>query len=98
MQSTIVKTKKQTTPNIMMVRPANFGYNPQTAVSNAFQDNDTSLSKATIKDLAVEEFDEFVAKLRAVGINIIVAQDEDEPKKPDAVFCNNWVSFHTMVR
>jgi hypothetical protein len=95
MQSTIIKAKKQTTPNIMMVRPANFGYNPQTAVSNAFQDNDTSLSEAKISDLAVEEFDQFVAKLRASGINVIVAQDEDEPKKPDAVFCNNWVSFHT---
>ena len=95
MQSTITKIKKQTTSNIMMVRPANFGYNPQTAVSNAFQDNDTSLSKTKISDLAVEEFDQFVSKLRAEGINIIVAQDGDEPKKPDAVFCNNWISFHT---
>jgi hypothetical protein len=95
MQSTIIKTKRQTTSNIMMVRPANFGYNPQTAVSNAFQDNDTSLSEAKISDLAIEEFDQFVAKLRAAGINVIVAQDGGEPKKPDAVFCNNWVSFHT---
>jgi hypothetical protein len=95
MQSTIIKAKKQTTTNIMMVRPANFGYNPQTAVSNTFQDNDTSLSKAKISDLAIEEFDGFVAKLLAAGINVIVAQDADEPKKPDAVFCNNWVSFHT---
>lgn len=95
MQNTIIKTKKQTTPNIMMVRPANFGYNPQTAVSNAFQDNDTSLSEAKISDLAIEEFDGFVAKLRAEGINVVAIQDSNEPKKPDAVFCNNWVSFHT---
>lgn len=87
--------KKQTTSNIMMIRPANFGYNPQTAVSNAFQDNDTSLSENKIKDLAVQEFDQFVEKLRSNGINIIVVQDENEPIKPDAVFCNNWISFHT---
>lgn len=86
---------KQTTSNIMMVRPANFGYNPQTAVSNAFQDNDTSLSEAKIKELAVKEFDQFVQKLRANGINIIVVQDGIEPIKPDAVFCNNWISFHS---
>ncbi len=91
----IIKIKKQTTSNIMMVRPANFGFNPQTAISNAFQDNDTSLSENKIKDLAVEEFDNFVAKLRTNGINVIVAEDSRTPIKPDAVFCNNWVSFHT---
>lgn len=87
--------KKQTTSTIMMVRPANFGFNPQTAISNAFQDNDTSLSETKIKNLAVEEFDNFVQKLRDNGIHIIVIQDEVEPIKPDAVFCNNWISFHT---
>ncbi|MFK7949517.1 MAG: citrulline utilization hydrolase CtlX [Saprospiraceae bacterium] len=91
---------KQTTSTILMVRPANFGFNAQTAVSNAFQHNDTSLSIKDIKELAVTEFDEFVKKLRSNGISIIVAQDSKSPVKPDAVFCNNWISTHengTMI-
>lgn len=91
---------KQTTSTILMVRPANFGFNAQTAVSNAFQHDDTSIEKEDIKELAVAEFDRFVEKLRSNGINVIVAQDSTTPIKPDAVFCNNWISTHengTMI-
>ncbi len=91
---------RQTTSTILMVRPANFGFNAQTAVSNAFQQNDTSVEKSEIKQLAIQEFDAFVDKLRDNGIHVIVAQDSDEPIKPDAVFCNNWISTHrngTMI-
>ncbi len=91
---------KQTTSTILMVRPANFGFNAQTAVSNAFQHNDASVAKEDIRQLAIEEFDGFVEKLRSNGINIIVAQDSELPIKPDAVFCNNWISTHrngTMI-
>lgn len=86
---------KQTTSTILMVRPANFGYNAQTAVSNAFQQKDTSVAKDEIKQLAVEEFDNFVDKLRDNGIQVTVVQDSEIPVKPDAVFCNNWISTHT---
>lgn len=87
-------SKKQTTSHIFMVRPANFGFNDQTAESNAFQTNDPSNTKKEIKEMAREEFDNFVAKLRSHGINVIVGEDSDEPRKPDAVFPNNWVTFH----
>lgn len=93
-------TRKQTTSNLLMVRPANFGFNPQTAVSNAFQTEAKSEDTADIKLEAIKEFDEFVNKLRANGIHVIVAQDGETPIKPDAVFPNNWVSFHingTMI-
>ncbi len=43
---------------------------------------------------ALMEFDAFVAKLRAAGVNVIVADDSPQPVKPDAVFPNNWVTFH----
>jgi hypothetical protein len=47
-----------------------------------------------MREKAIEEFDQFVAQLRAVGIDVLVAHDSSEPAKPDAVFPNNWVSFH----
>ncbi len=84
----------QTTNHILMVRPANFGFNEQTAESNAFQTNDTSLSQKEISKKAITEFDAFVEKLQAVGVNVIVAEDSAEPVKHDAIFPNNWVTFH----
>lgn len=84
----------QTTSNILMVRPANFGFNEETADSNAFQSKDQHLAANEIKQKAIEEFDAFVDKLRAKGVNVIVVQDTSEPLKPDAVFPNNWITFH----
>lgn len=85
---------KTITHNILMVRPAKFGFNEQTAASNAFQTRDTSLSNEQIQQKAIEEFDRMVMLLRSRAINVVVAQDTKTPVKPDAVFPNNWVSFH----
>lgn len=85
---------KQITDTILMVRPARFGFNEQTAESNAFQNNDGRLSPEQIMTQARAEFDGFVEKLRAAGVEVIVAEDTPTPVKPDAVFPNNWVSFH----
>jgi len=84
----------QLSSNILMVRPANFGYNPETAANNAFQVNDKQLNIAARKAKAVEEFDAFVEKLTAAGINVIVFPDTEMPLKTDAIFPNNWISFH----
>lgn len=84
----------QISSHILMVRPAHFGFNPQTAESNAFQINDRALSKSEIEQQAIVEFDEFVKRLRAVGVDIIVVQDTSDPVKTDAIFPNNWVTFH----
>ena len=84
----------QTTNHILMVRPANFGFNEETAESNAFQTKDTSKTNSQVRAEAVAEFDAFVAQLRGVGVNVIVAEDSVTPVKTDAVFPNNWVSFH----
>jgi len=75
-----------------MIRPASFGFNEQTAGSNAFQNraDDQQLVQAK----AVAEFDNFVKILRDNGVNVIVIEDTAQPVKPDAVFPNNWVSFH----
>ena len=77
-----------------MVRPANFGYNEQTAENNAFQLYDDSLSDKEIRVKALAEFDAFVECLKNEGVQVIVAEDSASPAKPDAVFPNNWVTFH----
>ncbi len=84
----------QTTSHILMVRPAHFGFNEETAQSNAFQQRDTALSVADIQIQAKKEFDNFVKKLRNKGIQVVVANDSDKPVKTDAVFPNNWITLH----
>ena len=84
--------ERQITDTLLMVRPANFGFNEQTAESNAFQNRDAANEDA--REKAKEEFDGFVAKLRAAGVEVLVVEDTDAPIKPDAVFPNNWISTH----
>lgn len=82
------------TNNILMVRPANFGYNIETAENNAFQLASEEEHPADIKELARAEFDMLVVRLRSVGIGVTVFEDSDEVVKPDAVFPNNWFTTH----
>ncbi len=92
--------KHQTTSSILMVRPAHFGFNTETAANNAFQVNDKSLSIKEIQKKAIAEFDNFVAILRGRAINVVVANDTALPVKTDAVFPNNWITSHgdgTMI-
>lgn len=77
-----------------MVRPANFAFNEETATNNAFQRKDERFTPPEIQSNAIAEFDAFVAKLRLAGVNVIVVEDSSTPAKPDAVFPNNWVTFH----
>ncbi|MFK8006198.1 MAG: citrulline utilization hydrolase CtlX [Saprospiraceae bacterium] len=86
--------RQQTTSNILMIRPTNFGFNEETAANNSFQTKAKVLTPDQVKKRAMEEFDNFVTKMRGEGINVIVMDDTDEPIKPDAVFPNNWVTFH----
>ena len=83
----------QTTSTVLMVRPANFGFNPETAENNFYQHSDNRPA-AEINRLAQHEFDGFVAMLRDQGVQVIVEDDTSEPIKPDAVFPNNWFSTH----
>ncbi|MFQ5634090.1 MAG: citrulline utilization hydrolase CtlX [Gammaproteobacteria bacterium] len=89
--------ERQTTRYVFMVRPHHFGPNEQTAASNAFQQpSDRPLTQ--LREQALREFDAMTAALRSAGITPIVFEDTDEPVKPDAVFPNNWVSFHADGR
>ena len=85
---------KQITNNIMMIEPVSFNYNSETAINNYYQINNTALSKEEIQKKALKEFKEFVSLLRSKNINVIVFKDTENPKTPDSIFPNNWISFH----
>src|SRR6185369_6892538 len=76
---------------VLMVRPRHFGFNAETALSNRFQKPGVADHTAA---QAQAEFDAFAAALAGEGVTVCVADDSDEPRNPDAVFPNNWVSFH----
>jgi len=77
-----------------MIRPVAFRMNEQTAVNNYYQKVLDNLLPATVNAKAQQEFDAFVEKLRAVGVNVIVIDDTLNPDTPDSIFPNNWISFH----
>jgi hypothetical protein len=81
---------------ILMVRPKHFGYNTQTSGTNRFQrpGSHEKSAAAEVSQKALREFDAFAAALSAEGVGVCVVPDTDSPPKPDAVFPNNWVSFH----
>jgi hypothetical protein len=77
-----------------MVRPASFGCNPQTAPSNAFQMEPGAAPRDDPQGTALREFHGLASALERAGVEVLIAPDSDEPPKPDAIFPNNWVSFH----
>lgn len=83
----------QITNTILMVRPVAFRMNEETAVNNYFQE-DLSLKNQEINQKAQEEFDAFVQKLQAHGVQVVVIEDRIEEDTPDSIFPNNWISFH----
>ena len=85
---------QQITNTILMIRPVQFRMNEQTAVNNYFME-DIDLHVNTINLKAQQEFDTFVAILRAKGIEVIVIEDTLDPDTPDSIFPNNWISFHS---
>lgn len=83
----------QITSHILMVRPANFGFNPETAENNFYQQKDDR-SDFEVNSLAQKEFDAFVSLLQQRGVDVLVVEDTGLPKKTDAIFPNNWFSTH----
>jgi len=75
-----------------MIRPLHFVYNAETAVNNSFQ---VKGDQENLTGKAVQEFDAFVNALQDQGIDVTVVEDSPDPHTPDAIFPNNWVSFHS---
>ena len=79
---------------VMMIRPNDFGYNPETADSNSFQQAEGKEDIREIRRRALDEFNGFIATLKAAGVEVLEFNSADGVSPPDAVFPNNWVSFH----
>ena len=87
------RAAQQCAEAVLMIRPAAFGYNAETAATNAFQ-HPNAADPAATADQARAEFEQLVRALTSEGVSVITIDDTAAPKKPDAVFPNNWVSFH----
>jgi len=85
---------QQTTNTILMIRPINFRMNEQTAVNNYYQKVIDNLLPQTVNAKAQQEFDDYVEKLKGIGVDVIVVDDSTKFDTPDSIFPNNWVSFH----
>jgi hypothetical protein len=83
----------QATRDVLLIRPAAFGANAQTFASNAFQRR-TELHASAVIDAARIEFEALATALTREGVRVHVFEDSSDPVKPDAVFPNNWVTFH----
>lgn len=93
--ATSIHTQPQSTARIMMIRPVQFGFNTETAASNEFQQKDfdhSSSEETQVK--AREEFDLMISQLSLTGLDLHIFDDTDDANRPDAVFSNNWISFH----
>ena len=79
---------------LLMIRPRHFGFNSETAVSNAFQHVSTE-STENIAKTARQEFDAFVHELQKFQIPVKIVEDLKNLILPDSVFPNNWFSTHS---
>ncbi len=84
----------QVTRDVLMVRPVRFMRNTETAGSNHFQRLPVAGDPTHAQQLALQEFELLAAALRDAGVRVHAFDDTAEPHTPDALFPNNWVSFH----
>ncbi len=92
-QAETSSTLQQCASAVLMVRPAAFNYNPETAASNALQQS-AGGGADNEHGRALTELESVAHALRSEGIVVCEVADTPHPPKPDAVFPNNWVSFH----
>jgi hypothetical protein len=82
-----------TPSTILMVKPQHFGYNPETAATNSFQQT-LDIEDASITENAIAEYDKAIEKIRTQGIEVLSYEADQKEITPDAVFPNNWIGFH----
>jgi hypothetical protein len=85
--------KTQLTDTILMIAPDSFGFNPETASTNTFQ-HTAAVDTHTIREKAQKEFDVMKRTLEEKGVRVIAMPSPAKLTTPDAVFPNNWISFH----
>ena len=79
---------------VMMIRPVHFVSNPQTAVTNRFQQLSSAPPPEIAQARAVGEFEGLASALAGAGVQVVIFDDTPDPHTPDAIFPNNWVSTH----
>jgi hypothetical protein len=87
-----VLPEKQTASAVLMIRPAHFGSNAETAASNFFQRSATGVADATSR--AQREFDALALALADAGVRVHQFAGQRGDVLPDEVFPNNWLSLH----
>ncbi len=85
---------KQAPSAVFLVRPDHFGYNTETAQSNAFQSDVLICENHNVRKEANAQFENFVAMLNSHEIETLVFDSPKANEAPDAVFPNNWISTH----
>lgn len=81
-------------PNtLLLIRPAAFAHDDRTAWTNSFQKEDDR-APGTIQEEALAEFEKVEQRLEELGLELLVWEDDLQPPKPNAIFPNNWISFH----
>ena len=80
------------TSKILMISPNKFRNNEHTLLDNVFQSKKTN--KNQIQDLALNEFNRLRELILNSGIEVFSFDDDSKFDTPDAVFPNNWISFH----
>jgi hypothetical protein len=86
-----MNSEAQSTNAVLLVRPARFGFHAEAAESNAFA---AAADDPEISMRAQREFEGLERRLADAGVQVLVLDDTPEPARPDAIFPNNWVSFH----
>jgi hypothetical protein len=87
------RLERQCAGAVLMVNPASFGFNAETAASNPMQ-HGSALSAAELNARARAECAGLARALAAEGVAVLLAEDGADPARPDALFPNNWLSFH----
>jgi hypothetical protein len=77
-----------------MIEPVAFGRNPDSARTNAFMRDASGRKPDELQDSALREFRTLAELLRSEEVEVLVFRDSVEFPSPDAIFPNNWVSFH----
>jgi hypothetical protein len=88
-----IRKESQLANAVLMIRPVRFMSNPKTAASNKFQGK-TDATPDEQQAAAERQFEGIAASLSQQGVRVVIFDDTPEPHTPDAIFPNNWVSFH----
>jgi len=81
----------QTAKSILMIRPSAFGFNPETAATNDYQRITAVFSGQGSDVQARIEFEGLLQRLQEADVDVMVIGDSKTPRKPDAVYPNNWL-------